>query len=86
MKFRQVKYGGAVCGKEERNAIIKSIDKSIKNRNWQEAEEGKLFSSEAAKFLGTKHCVLTNSGSSAGLLGLSSLKAQSPSQYTAIIY
>lgn len=74
MKFRQVKYGGAVCGKEERNAIIKSIDKSIKNRNWQEAEEGKLFSSEAAKFLGTKHCVLTNSGSSAGLLGLSSLE------------
>lgn len=69
-----IRYGGAVCGKEERKALIKSIDKSIISRNWQEAEEGKLFSSEAAKFLGVKHCVLTNSGSSAGLLALSALE------------
>ena len=73
-KIRYLKYGGAVCGKEERNAIIKSIDKSIISRNWQEAEEGKLFSSEAAKFLGVKYAVLTNSGSSAGLLALSALE------------
>src|SRR3990167_3786105 len=69
-----IRYGGAVCGKEERNAIIKSVDKSLKTRNWQEAEEGKLFSSEAAKFLGVKYGILTNSGSSAGLLALSSLE------------
>ena len=74
MKKRIIKYGGAVCGKEERRAIIKSVDNSLKTRNWQEAEEGKLFSSEAAKFLGVKHCVLTNSGSSAGLLALSALE------------
>src|SRR3990167_5309314 len=73
-KIRYLKYGGAVCGKEERNAIIKSIDKSIISRNWQEAEEGKLFSSEAAKFLGVKYAVLTNSVSSAGLLALSALE------------
>ena len=69
-----IKYGGAVCGKEERTAIIKSVDRSIITRNWQEAEEGKLFSSEAAKFLGVKYGILTNSGSSAGLLALSALE------------
>src|SRR3990167_6211187 len=71
---RIIKYGGALCGKEERDAIIKSVDKSIKTRNWQEAEEGRLFSSEAAKFLGVKYAILTNSGSSAGLLALSALE------------
>lgn len=69
-----IKYGGAVTGLEEERAIIKSIKKSRKTRNWQEAEEGKLFSSEAAKFLGVKYGILTNSGSSAGLLALSALE------------
>src|SRR3990167_9235037 len=73
MKKRLIRYGGAVCGKDERDAIIRSVDLSIKTRNWQEAEEGKLFSSEAAKFLGVKYGILTNSGSSAGLLALSAL-------------
>src|SRR3990167_8272668 len=68
-----IKYGGAVTGLEEERAIIKSIKKSRITRNWQEAEEGKLFSSEAAKFLGVKYGILTNSGSSAGLLALSAL-------------
>ena len=65
-----LKYGGAVTGLDEERAIIKSVRNSRKTRNWQEAEEGKLFSSEAAKFLGVKYGVLTNSGSSAGLLAL----------------
>ena len=69
-----IRYGGAVCGKEERNAIIKSIDKSIKDRNWQSAEEGTKFEQEAAKFLGVRYGILTNSGSSAGLLALSALE------------
>ena len=73
-KIRLIKYGGAVTGREEERAIIKSIKKSRISRNWQEAEEGKLFSSEAAKFLGVKYGVLTNSGSSAGLLALSALE------------
>lgn len=69
-----IKYGGAVTGLEEERAILKSIKKSRITRNWQEAEEGKLFSSEAAKFLGVKYGILTNSGSSAGLLALSALE------------
>lgn len=72
--MKTIKYGGAVTGREEERAIIRSIRKSRKTRNWQEAEEGKLFSSEAAKFLGVKHGILTNSGSSAGLLALSALE------------
>lgn len=63
-----------MTGIEEERAIIRSIKKSRKTRNWQEAEEGKLFSTEAAKFLGVKYGVLTNSGSSAGLLALSALE------------
>ena len=69
-----IKYGGAVTGLDEEQAIIRSIKNSRKTRNWQEAEEGKLFSSEAAKFLGVKYGILTNSGSSAGLLALSALE------------
>ena len=69
-----IKYGGAVTGLEEERAIIRSIRKSRKTRNWQEAEEGKLFSQEAAKFLGVNYGILTNSGSSAGLLALSALE------------
>ncbi len=79
-QFRKILYGGALCGKEEKNAIIKSINKSLKTRNWQEAEEGKLFSSEAAKFLGVKYGILTNSGSSAGLLALSALELERGSE------
>ena len=69
-----IKYGGAVTDLQEEKAIIRSIKNSRKTRNWQEAEEGKLFSTEAAKFLGVKHGILTNSGSSAGLLALSALE------------
>ena len=74
MKYRTVKYGGAVTGKEEELAIIRSIRKSRKTRNWQQAEEGKLLEEECAKYLGTKYGILTNSGSSAGLLALSALE------------
>lgn len=72
--MKLIKYGGAVTGKEEEQAIIRSIKKSRLTRNWQEAEEGKLFSEELAHFLGVKHGILTNSGSSAGLLALSALE------------
>lgn len=74
MKNGLIKYGGALTGLGEERAIIKSIKKSRKTRNWQAAEEAKLFEQEAASFLGVKHCVLTTSGSSAGLLALSALE------------
>lgn len=74
MKKRIIKYGGCVSGLAEERAIIKSIRNSRKTRNWQQAEEGKLFEQETAKFLGVKYAILTNSGSSAGLLALSALE------------
>ncbi len=74
MNKKLIKYGGAVTGLRELLAIIWSALKSTFSRNWQEAEEGKLFSAETAKFLGVKHGILTNSGSSAGLLALSALE------------
>ena len=69
-----IRYGGAVTGHEEERAIIRSIRKSRKTRNWQQAEEGKLFEEECAKYLGVKYGILTNSGSSAGLLALNALE------------
>lgn len=74
MRNGLIKYGGAVTGLDEERAIIKSIRKSRKTRNWQAAEEARLFEQEAAKFLGVKHGILTTSGSCAGLLALASLE------------
>ncbi len=74
MAIRNIKYGGAICGPAERKALIKSIDKSIKTGNWQQAEEGKLLEEECANYLGVKYGILTNSGSSAGLLALNALE------------
>ena len=71
-QIRRITYGGALIGDEEVNAIIKTINKN--RGNWQLGEEGKKMEEEAAKFLGVKHAVLTNSGSSAGLLALSALE------------
>lgn len=70
----RITYGGALCDQKEYNAIIKSVKKSIKSGGWQTAEEAKKMEEEASKFLGVKYGVLTNSGSSAGLLALSALE------------
>ena len=69
-----IKYGGAVVGEEEVMAIGDSIAKSIETGNWQTAEEAAAMEQEAADFLGVKHGILCNSGSSAGLLALSALE------------
>jgi len=74
MDKRAIKYGGMLCGKEEVKALHRSIAKSVKTGNWQQNDEGALLEKEAAKFLGLKYGVLTNSGSSAGLLALSALE------------
>lgn len=73
-KIRKINYGGALCDKEERKALIESIDKSIASGGWQQGEQGAKMEQEAADFLGVKYGVLTNSGSSAGLLALSALE------------
>lgn len=69
-----IKYGGALCDDREYKAIIKSVKQSIKTGNWQAGSEAKKLEEEAAKFLDVKHGILTNSGSSAGLLALSALE------------
>lgn len=66
----KITYGGALTGKEEKKAIMEVIDKGW----WPLAGQGKLMEKEAAKFLGMKYGILANSGSSAGLLALTSLE------------
>lgn len=63
-----------MCGKAEEKALIKSIKKSIQTGNWQTGPEAQKMEQESAKFLGVAHGVLTNSGSSAGLLALAALE------------
>lgn len=74
MKKRVIKYGGAVTGLEEERAIMRSVMKSRKTRNWQQGDEGRELELELSEFLGVKHSVLTTSGSCAGLLALSALE------------
>lgn len=63
-------YGGALIGKAEKKAINKFIDKNW----WPWADEGAKFEEECATFLGVKHAIAANSGSSAGLLALAALE------------
>ncbi len=74
MAIRTIKYGGMVCGDDEVKALTKSVANSLVTGNWQQASEGKLMEEECAKSIGVKHGILTNSGSSAGLLALSALE------------
>lgn len=67
---RSILYGGVLLGKAEKKAII-----GVLNRNWWGLDkEGEAMEKEAAAFLGVKYGVLTNSGSSAGLIAMSSLE------------
>jgi len=69
MNYR-IPYGGAIIGKEEYNAIMGVVDRNW----WPMAEGGKKLEKEIAKYIGVKYAVLTNSGSSAGLLAMSALE------------
>lgn len=69
MKYR-FSYGGALIGAPEKRAIMKVVDKNY----WPLAKEGVKMEKEAAAFLGVKHGILANSGSSAGLLALAALE------------
>lgn len=66
----KIPYGGAMIGNAEKRAIMKVVNKNW----WPLAEEGKKMEEEAAQFLGVKHGILANSGSSAGLLALRALE------------
>lgn len=75
-----LRYGGALTGKAEMKAIIKSIYKSNKTGNWQTGPEAAKMEQEAAKFLGVKYGILTTSGSCAGLLALEALELEKDSE------
>lgn len=65
----RIKYGGAFTDKEDFDAI-----QSVLDRNWWTIdEEGKKLEQELAEFTKTKHCTLTNSGSSALMVAYASL-------------
>lgn len=74
MAIRHIKYGGSVCGTQEKNALIKAVNLGIKTGNWQAGEQARLMEQEAAQFLNVKHGILTTSGSCAGLLALEALE------------
>src|SRR3990167_8219893 len=70
MKKYKFLYGGALFGKQERDAINKVLDRNW----WQISSKGDLMEKEASKYLGVEYGVLSNSGSSAALLALSALE------------
>lgn len=74
MAIKTIKYGGSYAGLPEWWALVKSATKSIWTGNWQTGPETKKFEEELAIDMGVKHAVMTNSGSSAGLLALASLE------------
>lgn len=64
-----VRYAAAVYGEKEINAMVDSL-----LSGWFGlAEQGELFQKEFASYVGVKHSVLTNSGSSANLLAITAL-------------
>lgn len=64
-----VRYAGSVYDGDEIMAIINSL-----MSGWLGlGKEGELFEKEFAQFVGTKYSLLTNSGSSANLLAITSL-------------
>lgn len=66
-----VRYAGAVVDDEEINAAVDTL-----LEGWFGlAQQGELFEKELAVYVGVKFAKLTNSGSSANLLALASLKS-----------
>jgi len=63
-------YGGALIGEAEKKAIARIVESNY----WPAGEEVAQMEKEAAKYLGVKHAILANSGSSAGLLALTALE------------
>lgn len=65
----KIRYGGMVLEKEEKEAI-----RRVLKRNWWTLDiEGGAFERELAEYLGVKHAIFVNSGSSALLLAFATL-------------
>ncbi|MDP2750639.1 MAG: DegT/DnrJ/EryC1/StrS family aminotransferase [Nanoarchaeota archaeon] len=70
MIVNKIQVGDFKLGKEERDAIIKVLDSG----RLSEGPKVREFEEEWAKFIGTKHSILTSSGTAAIMCGLSALK------------
>ena len=66
---KRIQYGGMVFEAEEQAAI----DRVLKKNWWTLKEEGEAFEKELAEYLGVKHAIYVNSGSSALLLAFLAL-------------
>lgn len=69
----KIGYGGALIGQEEKDAINAVID-SQEGRRWTIGPESIAFEQELATKVGVKGSVVVNSGSSALLVAIASLK------------
>lgn len=69
----RIEYGGAMIGKEEKDAIYRVIE-SQGGRRWTVGPESVALEEELAKATGVAKAVLTNSGSSALLVAMTALK------------
>lgn len=72
-KIAKIHVGDFKLGKEERDAIIRVLDSG----RLSEGPKVREFESEWAKYIGTKHSVVTSSGTAAIMCGLSALKYHS---------
>lgn len=79
MKKRRLNYGGMLLGAEEKRVLNNVVNSNY----WPSGKETVKMEAEAARYLGMKHGILANSGSSAGLLALAALEL--PQGYEVII-
>ncbi|HEB13449.1 MAG TPA: hypothetical protein ENI13_00540 [candidate division CPR3 bacterium] len=70
--MRKIQYGGMIFEKEEKAAV----ERVLKRNWWTLAEEGKAFEKELAEYMGVKHAIFVNSGSSALFLIFQMLSRQ----------
>lgn len=69
-----IRYGGSVTDSDDEKAFFDCAKKNFETGNWQQGVEGDLMEKEAAQALGVNHCVLTSSGTTAGILALAALE------------
>ena len=70
VKLRKIQVGDFRLGEDEKNAINLVLDSG----RLSEGKKVKQFEKEWADFIGTRYCVLTSSGTSALIAGLTALK------------